>query len=42
MVGATSRITILILGVAMYQLRDSLSLITITVPAACRAKSSHG
>ena len=35
-------ITILILGVAICQLRDLLSLITITVPAACRAKSSPG
>ena len=42
MVGATAHIMILILGAAMCQLRVSLSLITITVPPACRAKSSPG
>jgi hypothetical protein len=33
---------ILIPGAAMCQLRDSLSLITITDPPDCRAKSNPG
>jgi hypothetical protein len=42
MAGATARIMILIPGAAMCQLRDSLSLITITDPPDCRAKSNPG
>jgi hypothetical protein len=42
MAGATARIMILIPGAAMCQLRDLLSLITITDPPDCRAKSNPG
>ena len=42
MVGATARIMISILGAAMCQLRDFLSLITITAPPDCHAKNSLG
>jgi len=42
MVGATARIMTLILGAAMCQLRDSLSLITITGRPDCRAENSPG
>jgi len=42
MAGAMARIMILIPGAAMCQLRDLLSLITITDPPDCRAKSNPG
>ena len=42
MVGATARSMISILGAAIYQLRDLLSLIITTVPVDCHPKSSPG
>ena len=41
-IGATARIMISILGAAMCQPRDFLSLITITAPSDCHAKNSLG
>ena len=41
-VDATARTMISILGAAMCQLRDLLSLITITAPPVCLAKNSLG